>query len=150
MKHDRPTCKCPYGYSMVDPSNEFGGCQPNFTLACGVDVKAQPEELYEMHEFRDFNFPLGDYEKKQPYSQQECRQSCLHSGNTCWMKRLPLGNGRQVAVSDEHFVYIKTRLSSDFYPAAANRELPLLPIPRKKIELSQFFCDHFIPCLYQY
>ncbi|KAG5061373.1 hypothetical protein JHK87_002402 [Glycine soja] len=39
MKHDRPTCKCPYGYSMVDPSNEFGGCQPNFTLACGADPK---------------------------------------------------------------------------------------------------------------
>ena len=120
------------------------------SLVARMLVKAQTEELYEMHEFRNFNFPLGDYEKKQPYSQQECRQSCLHSGNTCWMKRLPLGNGRQVAVSDEHFVYIKTRLSSDFYPAAANRELPLLPIPRKKIELSQFFCDHFIPCLYQY
>ncbi|KAG5089793.1 hypothetical protein JHK86_002405 [Glycine max] len=65
------------------------------SLVARMLVKAQTEELYEMHEFRNFNFPLGDYEKKQPYSQQECRQSCLHSGNTCWMKRLPLGNGRQ-------------------------------------------------------
>ncbi|KAH1223539.1 G-type lectin S-receptor-like serine/threonine-protein kinase LECRK1 [Glycine max] len=133
MENDRPTCKCPYGYSMVDPSNEFGGCQPNFTLACGVDVKAQPEELYEMHEFRDFNFPLGDYEKKQPYSQQECRQSCLHDcmcamavlgGNTCWMKRLPLSNGRVIHVNDQHFVYIKTRVRRDFYDPGANEELP--------------------------
>nr|KYP32950.1 putative LRR receptor-like serine/threonine-protein kinase At5g45780 family [Cajanus cajan] len=77
-QNQRPTCKCPYGYSLVDPSNEFGGCQPNVTLACGADVQKPPEELYEMHEARNFNFPLGDYEKIQPYTKEKCWQSCLH------------------------------------------------------------------------
>ncbi|KAK7406302.1 hypothetical protein VNO78_07925 [Psophocarpus tetragonolobus] len=133
MENNRPTCKCPYGYSLVDPTNQFGGCQPNFNLACGVDVQAQPEVLYEMHEFRNFNFPLGDYERIQPYTQQECRQSCLHDcmcalvilsgGDMCWKKRFPLSNGRQLPVnSSQHIVYIKTRINHDFYPHR-NREL---------------------------
>ncbi|TKY70795.1 G-type lectin S-receptor serine/threonine-protein kinase RLK1 [Spatholobus suberectus] len=142
MQNQRPTCNCPYGYSLVDPSNAFGGCQPNFTLACGADVQARPEELYEMHESRNFNFPLGDYEKIQPYTQQECQQSCLHDcmcamailgGDICWMKRLPLGNGREVELSDQHFVYIKTRVSRDFNPGA-NGELAPAPGPDSKKE----------------
>ncbi|KAH1223538.1 G-type lectin S-receptor-like serine/threonine-protein kinase LECRK1 [Glycine max] len=66
MENQRPTCTCLYGYSLVDPSNPFGGCQLNFTLTCGADVQAPPDELYEMHEFKNFNFPLADYEKIQP------------------------------------------------------------------------------------
>uniref|UniRef100_I1J9S8 Receptor-like serine/threonine-protein kinase n=2 Tax=Glycine max TaxID=3847 RepID=I1J9S8_SOYBN len=141
MENDRPTCNCPYGYSLVDPSNESGGCQPNFTLACGADVQQPPEELYEMHVAKNFNFPLGDYEKVEPYSQQECQQACLHDCmcavailevDTCWMKRLPLGNGRQLPIRDQHFVYIKTRLSPDFYPGLANRELPAAPDSKKE------------------
>ena len=77
MENHRPTCKCPYGYSLLDPSKQFGGCQPNFTLACGADVQTPPEELYEMHAAQDFNFPEGDYERIQPYSSQECQQFCL-------------------------------------------------------------------------
>ncbi|KAK7406301.1 hypothetical protein VNO78_07924 [Psophocarpus tetragonolobus] len=129
MENQRPTCNCPYGYSLVDPSNEFGGCQPNFTLACGADVHSPPQELYEMHESTNFNFPLGDYETIQHYSRQQCQQSCLHDckcamavlgGDVCWMKRFPLRNGRVVEYSDQHVVYIKTRLSPDFSPGAAD------------------------------
>ncbi|RDX75295.1 G-type lectin S-receptor-like serine/threonine-protein kinase LECRK3, partial [Mucuna pruriens] len=131
MENDRPTCNCPYGYSLVDPTNEFGGCRPNFTLVCGSDVQARPEQLYEMHLSRNFNFPLGDYETIQPYSQEQCQQSCLQDcmcavailgGNTCWMKRLPLSNGREVTVNDQHFVYVKTRLSGDLYPCANSKK----------------------------
>uniref|UniRef100_A0A0R0HBP3 Receptor-like serine/threonine-protein kinase n=1 Tax=Glycine max TaxID=3847 RepID=A0A0R0HBP3_SOYBN len=103
MENQRPTCTCLYGYSLVDPSNPFGGCQLNFTLTCGADVQAPPDELYEMHEFKNFNFPLADYEKIQPYTRQECQQACLQdcmcalaiSGDFCWKKRLPLVNGRE-------------------------------------------------------
>ncbi|KAK7309070.1 hypothetical protein RJT34_05511 [Clitoria ternatea] len=125
MQNNRPTCKCPDGYSLVDPSNEFGGCQPNFSLVCGADIHVRAEDIYEMQEMRNFNFPEGDYERIQPFSQEECRQSCLHDclcavailggGDTCWKKRWPLGNGREVIVSDKHFVYIKTRVSGSFY-----------------------------------
>ncbi|KAL2348188.1 hypothetical protein Fmac_002188 [Flemingia macrophylla] len=139
MQSQRPICNCPYGYSMIDPSNEFGGCQPNFTLACGQDVQTPPQELYEMRVARDFNFPLGDYEKIQPFTQDECQQSCLHDcmcamailgDKTCWKKRLPLGNGRAEKVNDLHFVFIKTRLSRDLY-LAPNREPPPAPDSKK-------------------
>ncbi|XP_052725792.1 G-type lectin S-receptor-like serine/threonine-protein kinase LECRK3 [Vigna angularis] len=133
MENQRPTCKCPYGYSLLDPGNQFGGCQPNFTLACGADVQTPPEELYEMHASQDFNFPQGDYERIQPYSRQECQQFCLQDctcamailgGDTCWLKRFPLGNGRQVAVTDNHVVYIKTRVIRDFYTGANGEPSP--------------------------
>jgi len=132
MEDQRPTCKCPYGYSLLDPSNQHGGCQPNFTLACGADIQTPPEELYEMHASQDFNFLDGNYERIQPYSGQECQQRCLQDcvcamavsgGDTCWLKRFPLGWGRQQPVNDYHFVYIKTRVIRDFYPGA-NRDPP--------------------------
>ncbi|KAJ1391243.1 hypothetical protein SESBI_36808 [Sesbania bispinosa] len=68
----RPTCKCPDGYSLVDPSNDFGGCQLKSTLVCGADVEARPEDLYELLVAR-----FGDYERIEPFSQEDCQQSCL-------------------------------------------------------------------------
>ncbi|KAJ1383652.1 putative serine/threonine-protein kinase [Sesbania bispinosa] len=59
-----------------------------------------------------------DYEKMQPYSQQDCQQSCLHdcmcavaifNNETCWKKRLPLANGR--AQSGSQLALIKTRVA---------------------------------------
>ncbi|XP_027362621.1 G-type lectin S-receptor-like serine/threonine-protein kinase LECRK3 [Abrus precatorius] len=134
MQNKRPLCKCPYGYSLVDPSDQFGGCQPNFTLVCGADIQERPEELYNMYESRDFNFPSGDYEKLQPYSPQDCQQSCLQDckcaaailgGNTCFKKRFPLANGRE-EVRNQSFVYIKTRVSRDLFP---NATVELHPAP---------------------
>lgn len=118
IENQRPTCKCPDGYSLIDPSNQFGGCQPNFTLGCGADNDARPEEIYELTVLRDVDWPLSDYEKMQPYSQQDCQQSCLSdcmcaiaifNNETCWKKRLPFGNGR--AQSGGQLAIIKTRLA---------------------------------------
>ncbi|CAJ1928650.1 unnamed protein product [Sphenostylis stenocarpa] len=110
MDSHMPTCKCPYGYSLVDPSNQFRGCQPNFTLVCGADVQTPPEELYEMHESQGFNFPLGDYEKIEPYSHEKCQQSCLQD---CTCAMVVSGN--------------------NVYPGA-NSELPPAPTPDSKKE----------------
>ncbi|KAK7307764.1 hypothetical protein VNO77_41114 [Canavalia gladiata] len=138
MENQRPTCKCPDGYSLVDPSNQFGGCQPNFTLGCGVDndagLQVRREELYKFNILKDVDWPLSDYEKMQPYSQENCQQSCLHdcmcdvavfSNETCWKKRLPLGNGR--AQSGGQLVLIKTRVAS-----IGNLSPPTSPDSRKK------------------
>ncbi|CAI8589116.1 unnamed protein product [Vicia faba] len=122
MDNQRPTCKCPYGYSLVDPSNRFGGCQLNFTLGCGADngegLNVRLEDLYEFTELKGVNWPLSDYGRLQPYSQQECQQSCLHdclcavavfNDQTCWKKKSPLVNGREE--NGDHIVLIKTRVS---------------------------------------
>ncbi|AES94317.1 putative protein kinase RLK-Pelle-SD-2b family [Medicago truncatula] len=133
MENQRPTCKCPYGYSLIDPSNQFGGCQLNFTLGCGDNngegLNVKPEELYEFTVLRDVDWPLSDYEKMQPYSQQDCQQSCLHdcmcavavfNNNTCWKKRLPIANGR--AQSGGQLVLVKTRVSP-FGPSSTTHDL---------------------------
>lgn len=82
MENQRPACNCPIGYSLLDPSNQFGGCQPNFTLSCGADngeeLQAQPEELYQFNIVKDVDWPLSDYEQLQPFSQQDCQNSCCH------------------------------------------------------------------------
>ncbi|KAI9076514.1 hypothetical protein K1719_041500 [Acacia pycnantha] len=97
----RSTCKCPGGYSLVDPNDEFGGCKPNVPLGCEVD---DPEKVYDVEPLPNVNWPSGDYEKMENYSEEECKNSCLHdcncavvihnTGRQCWKKRLPLSNGR--------------------------------------------------------
>ncbi|XVF13443.1 hypothetical protein REPUB_Repub08aG0208300 [Reevesia pubescens] len=106
IQNSRPTCDCPPDYAFVDPDNRFSGCKPTFPQGCDVDHDLRdPEELYEIREFRDVNvnWPLGDYERLEPYNQTECEKSCLQdcscavvifNGIQCWKKKLPLSNGR--------------------------------------------------------
>ncbi|XP_054813396.1 G-type lectin S-receptor-like serine/threonine-protein kinase LECRK2 [Prosopis cineraria] len=109
----RPTCMCPEGYSLVNPDDEFGGCKPNISLGCGSDdarSRENPEDVYDMKPLQSVNWPLGDYERLINYSEDECRESCLHDCNCavviyntardCWKKRLPLSNGR-LSATDE-------------------------------------------------
>ncbi|XP_057449777.1 G-type lectin S-receptor-like serine/threonine-protein kinase LECRK3 [Lotus japonicus] len=115
MQNQRPSCSCPDGYSFIDPSNEFGGCQPKFKLGCGED---NDEQLYDFTILKDVDWPLCDYEKMQPFSQQDCQQSCLNdcmcavaifNNQTCWKKRLPIANGR--AQSGGQIALIKTTVA---------------------------------------
>ncbi|XP_030448136.1 G-type lectin S-receptor-like serine/threonine-protein kinase LECRK1 [Syzygium oleosum] len=64
------------------------------------------EDLYEFKEFVNTDWPTSDYALLQPFSEDECRNSCLHDcmcavavyrdGQSCWKKKLPLSNGRIV------------------------------------------------------
>ncbi|XWS49687.1 hypothetical protein CRYUN_Cryun12cG0024500 [Craigia yunnanensis] len=66
----RPSCDCPPGYVFVDPDNRFSGCKPTFPQRCDVDHGlGDPKELNEIREFRDVDWPLGDYERLAPYNQ---------------------------------------------------------------------------------
>ncbi|KAF7828462.1 G-type lectin S-receptor-like serine/threonine-protein kinase LECRK3 [Senna tora] len=117
-ENNRPNCWCPEGYSMVDPNNEFGGCQPNFSLGCGADSQENPQEVYEMKVLPNVNWPLGDFERLMNYTQDECKQSCLYDcncaaavfGNQCWKKRLPLSNGRLDQSAGTTITLIKLRI----------------------------------------
>ncbi|KAL5815124.1 hypothetical protein ACOSQ3_025918 [Xanthoceras sorbifolium] len=104
IQNGRPSCDCPPGFVFVDPNNRFMGCRPNFRQGCGGDDDSRDlGELYEIREFNNVDWPLGDYEKLQPYNQKDCEQSCIYDcscavaiydGTRCWKKRLPLSNGR--------------------------------------------------------
>ncbi|KAK2650310.1 hypothetical protein Ddye_017799 [Dipteronia dyeriana] len=105
IQNGRPSCDCPPEYEFVDQSNRFMGCRPNFRQGCGGDDGSRDYgELYEIREFNNVNWPLGDYESLAPYSQKDCELSCIYDcscavaiydGVTrCWKKKLPLSNGR--------------------------------------------------------
>ncbi|KAF7828461.1 G-type lectin S-receptor-like serine/threonine-protein kinase LECRK3 [Senna tora] len=126
-ENDRPICRCANeeGYSLVDPDNPFGGCQPNLPLGCEVDEalsQEKLEEVYEMKEARNVNWPEGDYERLDGYNLSDCEKSCLYdcncgaaifnSANQCWKKRLPLSNGRPTGTDDgTTTALIKLRIS---------------------------------------
>ncbi|KAK2648940.1 hypothetical protein Ddye_016429 [Dipteronia dyeriana] len=86
------------------------GNRPNYRKRCrGDDGSRDHGELYEIREFNNVNWPLGDYEILEPYSQKDCEQSCIYEcsyavaiydGSTrCWKKKLPLFNGRYEEVT---------------------------------------------------
>ncbi|CAA0823853.1 receptor-like protein kinase 1 [Striga hermonthica] len=100
LKDGRPVCRCPDGFVLVDPENEYGDCRANFSGDCLG--RAGPGR-YRLVTVRDVDWPLNDYQQINPSTQEECRDGCLNDylcgaaifrSNSCWRKRLPLSNGR--------------------------------------------------------
>ncbi|XP_031100282.1 G-type lectin S-receptor-like serine/threonine-protein kinase RLK1 [Ipomoea triloba] len=101
----RPSCKCPQGYSLIDPSDEYGSCGINFVQICDESLgteRGSSEDLYEIIEVNNTNWPFNDIEHINPCGEDECKASCLndclcdvaiYGGSGCWKKRLPLSNG---------------------------------------------------------
>ncbi|CAK7328191.1 unnamed protein product [Dovyalis caffra] len=106
LKNDqRPTCECPPGYSLLDPDDKYGSCKPDFIQGCEEDGQSPPEDLYTTVEIPNTVWPTSDYELFKPYSQADCRKSCLQDclcvvavsrgDGRCFKKKLPLSNGRE-------------------------------------------------------
>ncbi|XVE78764.1 hypothetical protein DITRI_Ditri14bG0004100 [Diplodiscus trichospermus] len=103
----RPTCKCPPRYSLSDANEEYGNCQADFMQGCQADAQSlrSPEDLYDLIELPNTDFPTADYEYVNPVnSLQECKSSCLKDclctaalfgGNGCVKKAQPLRYGKQ-------------------------------------------------------
>ncbi|CAB4281751.1 unnamed protein product [Prunus armeniaca] len=107
LKEDRrPSCRCPVGYSLLNPTDEYSGCKAAFLQQDCEDGGGQGSErdLYYMDELPNTDFPRADYELFTSYNVEACKTSCLEdclcaaavsSDNRCWKKKLPLSNGRQ-------------------------------------------------------
>ncbi|KAG7023869.1 G-type lectin S-receptor-like serine/threonine-protein kinase RLK1, partial [Cucurbita argyrosperma subsp. argyrosperma] len=105
----RPSCNCAQGYSLVDPNDELGNCKPYITQSCDEELEVAEnfnQNLYEMVDLPNTNWPMYDYERFSTLNEQVCKSSCLEDcfcvlavfgGSDCWKKRLPLSNGRQDA-----------------------------------------------------
>ena len=102
-EEQRTSCRCPDGYSYLDPSNTFGGCKQDFVLqSCelGGSVEAPQFELKEM---RNIDWPLNGYEEYFPINEDQCRQECLvdcfcavaiFNYDRRWKKKMPVSNGK--------------------------------------------------------
>ncbi|OVA20877.1 Protein kinase domain [Macleaya cordata] len=133
----RPTCKCPPGYSFVDPNNRFSGCKPNFIQQCQGEEWGNQEDKFELQTLKDINWPTSDYERLDSYNEQDCRSSCLndclcavaiYGGVLCWKKKLPLSNGRYDGPNTGSMALIKIR-KGNF--STEQSTCPQIPSPKK-------------------
>ncbi|KAG5250060.1 G-type lectin S-receptor serine/threonine-protein kinase [Salix suchowensis] len=98
----RPECNCPEGFSLLDENDKYGSCIPDFELGCRSDGLNSTEDQYDFTELINVDWPTSDYERYKPYTEEECRKSCLNDclcsvaifRDGCWKKKLPLSNGR--------------------------------------------------------
>ncbi|XVE68512.1 hypothetical protein DITRI_Ditri09bG0074000 [Diplodiscus trichospermus] len=102
---NRPKCECPVRYSLSDANDEYGNCQANFMHGCEADAQSSPEDLYDLLELENTDWPTADYELISPCNSLEdcktyCLQDCLctvavFNDKGCWKKALPLPYGRR-------------------------------------------------------
>ncbi|KAK9932423.1 hypothetical protein M0R45_019661 [Rubus argutus] len=63
-RHDdqRPTCRCPNGYTFIDPYDELQGCKQNFVpQSCGAG--SSPEtDAFDFQELQNTDMPYMDFE----------------------------------------------------------------------------------------
>ncbi|KAJ4724139.1 Receptor-like protein kinase [Melia azedarach] len=120
MNNDsRPSCRCPRGYSLLDENDTFGSCKPDFDLSCSEGGQGYNQDLYDFFDLGSVNWPMSDYERFTPYNEVQCKNSCLtdcfcsvaiFGGDSCWLKRLPLSNGRQESTGNSK-AFVKYRKS---------------------------------------
>ncbi|KAL3647627.1 hypothetical protein CASFOL_008595 [Castilleja foliolosa] len=100
LENSRPVCRCPQGFSLADPNDAYGNCNPNFLQSSCVQGET---DGYEMLEIFNTDWPHGDYEAINPSTADECRNACMNDcfcatsiyrSRSCWKKKLPLFNGR--------------------------------------------------------
>ncbi|KAM7497313.1 hypothetical protein LguiA_021727 [Lonicera macranthoides] len=100
----RPVCECPFGYSLLDPNDKYGSCKPSLVQSCDESGQHLGKDLYRLQELRNTDWPWNDYAQTNPFSEDNCRNSCLsdcfcavaiYNDNSCWKKKLPLSNGRR-------------------------------------------------------
>ena len=129
----RPTCQCPRKYSFIDPNDIYGSCKPDFIQGCAEDeLTPKKEDLYEIVEMTNADWPLSDYVELKPFNGDACKESCLKDclcavaifrDGTCWKKKLPLSNGR-FDNSLNARAFIKVRKDNFSLPIGPNGHIP--------------------------
>lgn len=102
--NNQTTCMCPEQYSFFDEERKYKGCKPDFQpQSCDLDESAAMMQ-FQLKTAYHVNWPLADYEKYDPITEDQCRQLCLtdcfcavamynDQDQACYKKKLPLSNG---------------------------------------------------------
>lgn len=95
-------CKCPPGYTLMDPHDVLKGCKQNFAPQSCDEASAETDLFY-LQEMNNVYWQGSEYDKFQGVTEDWCRQTCLAdcycttagfiNGN-CSLKGAPLPNGR--------------------------------------------------------
>lgn len=73
----RPSCNCPDGYSLVDPTDAYNGCKKKFLVGCDSVRESQHDEYF-MQEIPNADWSMNDYEMLGLFSMESCRSACMH------------------------------------------------------------------------
>ncbi|KAJ8759953.1 hypothetical protein K2173_010809 [Erythroxylum novogranatense] len=138
---NRPICQCAPAYILSDPNDVRNGCNRNFpSQKCNTG--SQEEDLFELIEMPNTDFPQGDYEAYSSVDEQWCRLTCLNdcycaaaafSDGNCYKKTIPLLNGRThpeiggkflIKVSKQNFT--TATQNSDSFPEEQGRATLIL------------------------
>ncbi|BFG36271.1 hypothetical protein CerSpe_225450 [Prunus speciosa] len=68
----QPTCTCPYGFSLNDPSDKSKGCSPSFNLT----LDANKLDFMELPNSDYYGFDLDTYAPRVSF--EACRNACLY------------------------------------------------------------------------
>ncbi|KAK4608337.1 hypothetical protein RGQ29_001948 [Quercus rubra] len=125
----RPNCKCPTGYTLIDPNDVMKGCRQNF-LPQSCDEASSETDQFDLSEMLSINWPFSDYGRYDGVTEDWCRKACLgdcfcamavFGGGKCWKKKIPLSNGKKVPEEAATKVLIKIRKdNSTFNPSGAD------------------------------
>ncbi|XP_050275851.1 G-type lectin S-receptor-like serine/threonine-protein kinase LECRK2 [Quercus robur] len=130
----KPNCRCPPGYTFINPDDIRKGCKQNF-LPQSCDEASSETDQFDLSEMESINWPQsgsdyarygGDY-----ITEDWCRKACLDDcfcaaavfeDRKCLKKKIPLSNGRLDPNNNAASkVLIKTRKdNSTFKPPGAD------------------------------
>ncbi|CAI8594386.1 unnamed protein product [Vicia faba] len=135
----RPTCQCPKSYSLVNPDDPYGSCKPDFIQGCEEDELSKRKDLYDFEVLINTDWPFSDSVLQRPFTEELCKEACMGDcmcsvaifrlGDSCWMKKLPLSNGKVHPTLNGAKAFLKVRKdntslqSFDFppFPIIANK-----------------------------
>ncbi|KAM2456512.1 hypothetical protein ACFX1W_005549 [Malus domestica] len=102
QNQDRPICRCPSGYNLMDPHDALKGCKLNF-VPHSCDGASLESDLFYMQEMQNANWQASQYDEFYGVTEDWCRQACLadclcdvanYRISLCFLKAIPLLNGR--------------------------------------------------------
>ncbi|RVX12787.1 G-type lectin S-receptor-like serine/threonine-protein kinase LECRK3 [Vitis vinifera] len=121
--HQRPICKCPPGYTFLDPHNEVKGCRQDFYPEI-CDEGSHETGRFDFERMTNVDWPTSDYDRFQLFTEDDCRKACLEDcfcavaifrDGDCWKKKIPLSNGRFDSTNDR-IALIKVEKNSSSFP----------------------------------
>ena len=125
----RPNCKCPIGYTPIDPNGVMKGCRQDFLPQSCYEASSETDQ-FALSEMGSVNWPFGDYGRYDAVTEDWCRKACLgdcfcalavFGGGLCWKKKIPLSNGIKDPTLVGTKVLIKIRKdNSTFNPLGAD------------------------------
>ncbi|XP_077213609.1 G-type lectin S-receptor-like serine/threonine-protein kinase LECRK4 [Tasmannia lanceolata] len=130
--NQKASCRCPQGFSQLDPTNPFKGCYPDFVLESCQESDSRTN--FVVLRMNDADFPnkgFADLERLNNSDADSCEKAVMEDCfcmaavlefGMCRKKRMPLLNGRQGSIASGRLTFIKVPVSDGTGSSDGNRK----------------------------